>query len=85
MHLLFKISPSSSLALQINCGECFPDPVRRVAVETLQKIDMCGFVCVAPYAVKEMSVFSLAVIFVLSFKQLLLVALSLWVFPHFDE
>jgi len=42
-------------------------------------------VCVAPYAVKEMSVFSLAVIFVLSFKQLVLVALSVWGFPHFQE
>jgi hypothetical protein len=42
-------------------------------------------VYVAPYAVKEMSVFSLAVIFVLSFKQFVLVAPNPRVFPHFEE
>jgi len=42
-------------------------------------------VYVTLFAVKEMSVFSLAVIFVLSFKQPMLVALSPWVFPHFEE
>jgi len=86
MHLLFKISLSSCLALQINCGECFPAPVKHVTKKfSLKRIYTCMGVCVTPYAVKEMSIFSLALIFVSSFKQPVLVALSPWVFPHFEE